>query len=876
MFNAKVQILQLEIDTMHEKILYVEEFSVAGEVKNDVVNIYSNLKALQMYYNHEEVYGWIQKNFTANQQKPSKSLSLTALEKSASITQAPSRWESIFKRIIIKGTAEFTNISSIFKLNEEVASISISHTKLSLAQEDGTIRSNTYNSDLANLLLSNRQWTAELMTESLWWCLGSSFPENLTMNRKQHLRGTPFYLGWSIFKLSSYGDTTKLEASIQLLRAEYSSLLASFLLQVTQSIVQYRKLRFSRVKKLKFTKSSKESPLHDLVVSVKIKEASVFLVNKYNNCLMFNIDEFVTHKQKQGCAMEITGFEVGIIDLNTVASNTITSVNRECLFVDLKCLKVEYSQNLASKSSKVVCQVIQNTSGSWNTNLHMHILSLVEEMKECFTNLCPKRLKEESPTKEMEEPAPILLVDFYANSNTDLFIKISESHSMQVSFSNLVVTRKDRVTIQLDQILIFINGMQILTVKGITVQSMHELKILQHERQNYETFVLPSNAVWAVCLDEFRGIFPYDFDFSDAIQNEFVTLFKWLKSVHKYQKKPFTVDSPLPKDVIVQVKEFLLEMSDDPFEVKLRENYVLLMDEYFESLKRKEVFDQKLAEIRQDRLLLPAGMVAELNATLIKKNSEIYIQRSKKIADAGAARTRLIGWVMTDLEIMTMADPSIHGTENVVRMMQEIDSESPWPEEGLNFVTLWCRAVSVSCTEWKFMLRDYPQPMFHVKAMHLFGYLCGAEQTPPRRSRRDVEIDLGHPFGKETLQRGMTALKFYHDFDWELDYLAYAFGPCWEPVMAQCNLSFEKISAPSKDPSPPLPFWDKMRFLFHGRLTMIAKQYTILLHASLDPYNTTEEMELTWSNCGIVWTNAKFMFKGDLNVSRDFCLKIIY
>uniref|UniRef100_A0A336L3B3 CSON015125 protein n=1 Tax=Culicoides sonorensis TaxID=179676 RepID=A0A336L3B3_CULSO len=868
MFNAKVQILQLEIDTMHEKILYVEEFSVAGEVKNDVVNIYSNLKALQMYYNHYEVYGWIQKNFSANQLKPSKSLSLTALEKSATIEHTPSQWESIFKQIIIKGTAEFTNISGIFKLNEEIASISISHTKLSLTQEDGTIRSNTYNSNLANMLLSNRQWTVELMTESLWWSLGSITPENLNLSRKQHLRGTPFYLGWSIIKLSSYGDTTKLEASIQVMRAEYSSLLASFLLQVTQSILQYRKLRFSRVKKLKFTKTSKENPLQDLVVSIKVKEASMFLINKHNNCLMFNVDEFVTHKQKQGSAMEITGFEVGIIDLNKISSTTITSVNKDCIFMDLKCLKLEYSQNVATKSSKVVCQVIQNTSGSWNTNLHMHILSLIEEIKEFQGNLLPKKVKEESPVKEnVDDPPHIFVLDFYANSNIDLFIKICETHSMQISLSNLLVSRKDRYTIQMDQILIFIDGMQILTVKGITVQSMHELKILQHERQNYETFVMPSNGVWAVCLDEFRGIFPYDFDFSDAMQSEFVTLFKWLKKVHKYQKKPFTVDSPLPKDIIIQVKEFLLEMSDDPFEVKLRENYVLLMDEYFESLKRKELFDQKLADLRKERLLLPAGMVAELNATLIKKNSEIYIQRSKKIAEAGPARTRLIGWVLTDLEVMTMADPSIHGTENVVRMMQEIDSESPWPEEGLDFVTLWCRAVSVSCTEWKFMLRDYPQPMFHVKAMHLFGYLCGAEQAPPRRARRDVEIDLGHPFGKETLQRGMTALKFYHDFDWELDYLCYAFGPCWEPVMAQCNLSFEKISAPSKDPSPPLPFWDKMRFLFHGRMTMIAKQYTILLHASLDPYNTTEEMELTWSNCGIVWTNAKVMFKGELNVS---------
>lgn len=47
-----------------------------------------------------------------------------------------------------------------------------------------------------------------------------------------------------------------------------------------------------------------------------------------------------------------------------------------------------------------------------------------------------------------------------------------------------------------------------------------------------------------------------------------------------------------------------------------------------------------------------------------------------------------------------------------------------------------------------------------------------------------------------------------------------------------------------------------MRLLLHGRLTMVVQQMTVLLHASLDPYNTTEEMELTWNQVIMDWTNG--------------------
>lgn len=43
-----------------------------------------------------------------------------------------------------------------------------------------------------------------------------------------------------------------------------------------------------------------------------------------------------------------------------------------------------------------------------------------------------------------------------------------------------------------------------------------------------------------------------------------------------------------------QVKELMFEMSDDPFEVSLRDNYELLVDEYWESQKRKDMLEEKV------------------------------------------------------------------------------------------------------------------------------------------------------------------------------------------------------------------------------------------------------------------------------------------
>lgn len=47
-----------------------------------------------------------------------------------------------------------------------------------------------------------------------------------------------------------------------------------------------------------------------------------------------------------------------------------------------------------------------------------------------------------------------------------------------------------------------------------------------------------------------------------------------------------------------------MQLSDDPFEVKLGDNYDLLKDECNEGIKRKKVLDQKIQETRS-RVIIP-------------------------------------------------------------------------------------------------------------------------------------------------------------------------------------------------------------------------------------------------------------------------------
>ena len=139
--------------------------------------------------------------------------------------------------------------------------------------------------------------------------------------------------------------------------------------------------------------------------------------------------------------------------------------------------------------------------------------------------------------------------------------------------------------------------------------------------------------------------------------------------------------------------------------MKLRDNYDLREDEYRESVKRKRMLDTKIEELRKTHPLLTHGKIDELYANLACKNAEIYVQRAQRMYETEPMRTALFRWEMEAVDVIALADPCFHGYDNIVRNIQEMDPDSPWPDEGITFTTLWCRHVRATCRLWRFLLR---------------------------------------------------------------------------------------------------------------------------------------------------------------------------
>ncbi|XP_069040535.1 bridge-like lipid transfer protein family member 2 isoform X1 [Lepisosteus oculatus] len=444
---------------------------------------------------------------------------------------------------------------------------------------------------------------------------------------------------------------------------------------------------------------------------------------------------------------------------------------------------------------------------------------------------------------------------------------VTEQNFIRLQIDGILLTRHGgTVHLQAPHLVFNFDGNEIFSFRGTEVQMLPELEEMILHRNNFPFLTTQRNRTWVFEVPSLSVEFPYQYDFSKTF-DEAINVQKWLKTLY-HQPGSRTAPESLPPDLVFRISQFSFVFLDDVFEIKLRDNYELMKDESKESAKRLQLLDKKVSDLRkQHGELLPARKIEELYTSLERKHIEIYIQRSRRLYANTPMRKALLTWTVSDLELVVLADQSLHGPERVREHMRDIDDISPYPRDGLPLVIQWCRAVKFKLNAFLVRIRDYPRYLFEIRDWELAGRLIGTEQDGHPRARRKQAVQLGHPWGTVTVERNMPPLKFYYDFHSEISLYTIVWGPCWDPAWTLIGQAVDLLTKPTADPSPPLTWWDKSRLLLHGRWVMDIDQANLHQLATEDPYNTTENMHWEWNKLNFDWKPGQFVYRGDMDVN---------
>nr|CAD2181689.1 unnamed protein product [Meloidogyne enterolobii] len=502
---------------------------------------------------------------------------------------------------------------------------------------------------------------------------------------------------------------------------------------------------------------------------------------------------------------------------------------------------------------------------TWSPVLHLKLNDLIKAFYSKLSKFSNLFKSLSSAYNAEPSTSSNLLFDVQTEHSFELAFRLPQNHLIRLispSFS-FERTAPCFAKFAAPNLLVEMDGHIIMDFESPKLECVKEDIFLKLLRSGFSQLELETNRLWSWSAEQLQIVFPYGYNFADSF-DDLINCIKWIKLVHNIKSRPFTKESPLPADVRIRFKIVTLRIEDDPFEIQLQNIYEVQMDEVFERERRKQILDAKIAQLKKEDPFFPSNKIDALYQSLIKKDGQLYMERIQKVRQQQLDRC-LFHWEINELELRAFADLTLHGRENVLDYIHIFNSESNFSINDPQFSTLWARVVELEAVQSRMNFRDYPLPYMNLQKAHFWGTLVGAEQIMESRSIRHQFIDTPEPWGRFIIERSMCPLKFFYDLKCEISDLKVTYGPCWEPCLSMISLCWSLINAPSKDPSEPLPFWDKLRLLLHGRFAMSCTRLQTSMLASTDPYNDTELVEIVWEDFEFDWLTGEFNIRSDVD-----------
>lgn len=209
---------------------------------------------------------------------------------------------------------------------------------------------------------------------------------------------------------------------------------------------------------------------------------------------------------------------------------------------------------------------------------------------------------------------------------------------------------------------------------------------------------------------------------------------------------------------------------------------------------------------------------------------------------------------------LTISQPSF-GIEGIPNFVHDVGKGVP---KATEYSILFPMHLDAQFGEIRSHLRDYPLPFFYIP--DFTDSQLAAESTAPIRIHGDIilsedmirsdkelrtlfvplvpsaTLENDDKFYALLVPRTLTPIKTYTNLNLELnsqETTLVAWNSSYTPAIQQAMQCFDNFSKPPIDPSPKLGFWDKIREIFHARLSLKwcnGGQLNVSLKGGKSPY----------------------------------------
>ncbi|CCE81801.1 Piso0_002473 [Millerozyma farinosa CBS 7064] len=408
-----------------------------------------------------------------------------------------------------------------------------------------------------------------------------------------------------------------------------------------------------------------------------------------------------------------------------------------------------------------------------------------------------------------------------------------------------------------------------------------------------------------------------------------IKVFKHLLMCLKDDSLKHTVISPkeskprLMPDINIRSKQFAFKMEDDPFESELNMIYQLGLVEQRKRLEQLSLFNAK----EQDLLNRKDGSEEDLEEEISTKYELLQKSMSNSwIKKVKEYKSRLSDEIMLNSKFLFGHDASLSKEENshvlpfwkapplLSVIVTNLNLHLSKPKFDLRELPKFIHdmgqgvpieskyslmlpvLVNLGVSELRMHLRDYPLPLLHIphaeknelEALKMSGHLVISEGLVTEKEHvRTLKVPLRRDNSFEEfksniyqviLEKSLSTVKLYTDMNIKFGSVLptrFVWGQSYQFGIQQMMLNFDQFSKPPVDPSMKLGFWDKLRYIIHGKFKIEAPTDSgieVGFKGSRSPYDLfyTSSGFILKFNGNVVWTvNEKDDSREFFNISSN-------